>query len=49
MDYGLTGLLSTNALTSLYKLGGAGTIMRFRNDGFKKCSKDSRYGVLQKI
>ena len=25
MDYGLTGLLSTNALTSLYKLGGAGT------------------------
>ena len=24
-------------------------MMRFRNDGFRRCSKDSRYGVLQKI
>jgi hypothetical protein len=24
-------------------------IMRFRNDGFKKRSRDSRYGILQKI
>lgn len=24
-------------------------MMKFRNDGFRRCSKDSRYGVLQKI
>lgn len=30
------------------KMAAAPEIMRFRNDGFKS-SRDSRYGVLQKI
>ena len=31
------------------KEGGCPAIMRFCNDGFKKYSRDSRYGVLQII
>lgn len=34
---------------STAKSKGARRIMRFRNDGFSKCSKDSRYGIAENL